>query len=131
MALSERLGERAHSVYLQVMVRRYSAVARTLVAALALFQAGAPSLAAFADSPVAPLGAASSHIEDHTRRNCTPVHPDDCAPCRFLSITAPPSDRAASLADSGCSTGIAAIRTITAAASGGERLQRSRAPPLA
>lgn len=112
-------------------MRRFSVIARMLLVALAMFQAGAPAIASIADSSVASRTAAPSHIEDHTRRNCAPVHPDDCALCRVLSIASQPAGRAVGLACVALRIAVVRDRFDAAPAAIARSLQRSRAPPTA
>ena len=70
------------------MMRPLGPVRRALLLALSIVQMGAPGLAAVADAALstrAGSAEARTHVEDHTRRSCAAVHPDECALCQLLS----------------------------------------------
>lgn len=102
---------------------------RGLILALALFQAGAPLLAALADASGAPSGAVRSHIEDHTHRDCAQVHLEDCALCRVQTTAAPPAASAVGFGRAMLGSLAVPARAVTAPASVTRRLHDSRAPP--
>ncbi len=112
-------------------MRHLSPTRRVLIAALAIVQMAVPALVAIADAEAASRSAgAQVHIEDHTRRSCTAVHPDDCALCQFLSLLSPQRAHAAVLpaADSARPHGCADITRLPTSVV--RALQRTRAPPV-
>ncbi|MFI5310679.1 MAG: hypothetical protein ACHQQ3_05570 [Gemmatimonadales bacterium] len=112
-------------------MRRISRTRRALLATLAVVQMAVPALVAVADAELAirARGSAQSHVEDHTRKNCRPVHADDCALCRLLSHSTPQRAEATLVpaADSApvrhCSDASQLPSPATRA------LERTRAPP--
>ncbi|MFI5310767.1 MAG: hypothetical protein ACHQQ3_06010 [Gemmatimonadales bacterium] len=112
-------------------MRHLSPTRRLLVAALAVVQMAVPALVAIADAELASRSAgAQVHIEDHTRRACTPAHPDDCALCQFLSSLS--SERG-----SGVALPVALAATTGPVCDSSRlpawvavALQRTRAPPV-
>ncbi|HVZ47257.1 MAG TPA: hypothetical protein VG916_00610 [Gemmatimonadaceae bacterium] len=110
---------------------RMNRFARSLAVALAVFQAAAPSVASLADSTVGTRSAVATHIEDHTRRSCVPVHPDNCALCRVLSLAAAPAGASASSIATRRIAGAHIATACETPASPDVRLQHSRAPPAA
>lgn len=67
-------------------MRRHSRAVRTLWLLGAVLQLALPSAAAYADARLDALGAAARpHIESHTTKSCTRIHPPDCALCHYLS----------------------------------------------
>lgn len=117
--------------YIPTPVSRLPASVRTFAMILGLFQAGASPVAAVADALLPPRDP-TSHVEDHTRRTCLPAHPDDCALCRVLSLSAntapdaPAAYMAAAAHDGSPSAGVAAP-----SATWGRGTPPSRAPPTA
>lgn len=73
-------------------MQSWGVLARSLVLAMAIGQAGMPSVLAFADASQGATASAVEHVEDQTRRSCVPVHSDDCTVCRALSTSAPIPD---------------------------------------
>ncbi len=102
---------------------------RALTLALALFQAGAPLLAGLADASGGLRNAPQSHIEDHTHRDCAPVHLDDCALCRVQSTSAPPTDPPGASWQLEPGSPEVFARAVAAPTSAFPRLHQSRAPP--
>jgi hypothetical protein len=67
-------------------MRRHSRPVRMLWLLGAVLQLVLPGAAAYADARVDALGAAARpHIESHTTKSCTRIHPPDCALCHYLS----------------------------------------------
>jgi hypothetical protein len=67
-------------------MRRNSPAVRTLWLLGAAFQLALPGAAGYADARLDALGAAARpHIESHTTKSCTRIHPSDCALCHYLS----------------------------------------------
>jgi len=70
------------------MRRRLSRFARLLWQLTAAMQLALPSFVALADADLeraAQSARATSHVEDHTRKDCAPVHRADCALCQHLT----------------------------------------------
>lgn len=112
-------------------MRRHSPTRRILVAALAILQMAVPALVAIADANAASRSAgAQVHIEDHTRRACKAVHPDNCALCQFLSFLAPQraSATVVPVAALGPSRGFDDAARLPGAIA--RTLHRTRAPPV-
>ena len=69
------------------MVRR-SRLARALWHLTAVMQLVVPLMVTVADAALersAQSPRAASHAEDHTRKDCVPIHRDDCALCQHLT----------------------------------------------
>jgi hypothetical protein len=67
-------------------MQRNSGAVRTLWLLGAALQLALPGAAAYADARLDALGAAARpHIESHTTKSCTRIHPPDCALCHNLS----------------------------------------------
>ena len=111
---------------------RLSRLHRLLVGALAIAQMAVPAIVAIADADLAARagGAEQVHIEDHTRRNCRPEHPDSCALCQLLSHLSP--QRASALLVPATSTDRPATCDDAArlATSFTRARERTRAPPV-
>jgi hypothetical protein len=72
-------------------MRQISPFRRLFIVALAVLQMATPAALAAADALLEARagGPGVVHVEDHTRRNCRPAHPDDCALCQLLSHFSP------------------------------------------
>jgi hypothetical protein len=69
-------------------MRRPSAVIRLFWIGFALLQLVEPPVVQLADGHVeaaSPASASHIHFEDQANGRCAPVHPSDCALCRFLA----------------------------------------------
>jgi hypothetical protein len=67
---------------------RVSRLARLLWHLTAVVQLIVPVMVTLADAELersARSWQATSHVEDHTRKECTPIHRDDCALCQHLT----------------------------------------------
>jgi hypothetical protein len=112
-------------------MRQLSPTRRALIAVLAIFQMGVPALVTVADADLALNSAgAQVHVEDHTGRNCRPVHPDSCALCQLLSHLTPqragaPVVPSTVVARSGPCDDASTLLSYIA-----RSLERSRAPPV-
>jgi hypothetical protein len=113
-------------------MRRLTPARRALFAAFAIVQMAVPAVVAFADADLASAsgGVTQVHIEDHTGRNCRPVHPDDCALCRLLSHFSPQRGQPAAVPRTTSvrlclRDDVAPLLSFRAGA-----LARSRAPPV-
>jgi hypothetical protein len=107
---------------------------RVVLALLALVHVAASPLAMLGEARLVVASAergVRNHIEDHSRPDCAPVHPDQCVLCQFLAHGTPeqtpllqptvPSD-----SDVGYRADSRREPTGTVRA-----LERTRAPPLA
>jgi hypothetical protein len=66
---------------------RVSRLGRFLWHLTAALQLVVPVMVTLADAELersARSAQAASHIEDHTRKDCAPIHRDDCALCKHL-----------------------------------------------
>lgn len=115
-------------------MRRLSRFARVLWQLTAVLQLALPSVVSLADAELeraAQSARATSHVEDHTRRNCPPVHQADCALCQHL--TTPFAKRAAFVLDVPCHLAArptpGALRYRPGASDSRDALPR--APPIA
>ncbi len=107
---------------------------RCVLALLAIVHVAATPLAMLGEAQLVVASAERghrSHIEDHSRPDCAPVHPDECVLCQFLAHATPdqaPLLQAAVLvrADVGYRGDRRSQPTGTSRA-----LERTRAPPLA
>ena len=112
-------------------MRQLSLVRRLLLSAVAVVQFTAPALAVAADARlVADAGTPQVHVEDHSQKNCRPVHPDDCALCQLLTHFSAP--RAAGAAVPSETAGGRAVFDLAPvlAASTARAQARTRAPPV-
>ena len=101
------------------------------MAALAIVQMAVPALVALADAELASRSAgAQVHIEDHTRRACKTVHPDDCALCQFLSFLSPQRANATVLPVAEVARSHVCTDTSRLPSSIVRALHRTRAPPV-
>jgi hypothetical protein len=115
--------------YIQTPMSRLPASVRTFAMILGLFQAGASPAAAIADA-LLPLRAPAAHVEDHTRRSCLPAHPDDCALCRVVSLSANvPREAPHGLVASVVHDTAPDVRGVAPAATWERGTPPSRAPP--
>ena len=67
---------------------RLSRLARVLWHLTAVVQLVVPVMVTLADAALersAQTARATSHVEDHTQKDCAPMHRDDCALCQHLS----------------------------------------------
>jgi hypothetical protein len=113
-------------------MRRITRAHRALLAALAIVQMAVPALVAVADAELAARarGAAQAHVEDHTRRNCRPVHAGDCALCQLLSHFTPQRP-SATIVPGTDSERVRDCRDASRLSSLTTRaLERSRGPPI-
>ncbi|MDQ3699084.1 MAG: hypothetical protein M3373_13850 [Gemmatimonadota bacterium] len=112
-------------------MRRDTPFVRTLWLLCALLQLSLPGLASWAEARIAAAsGAAVAHVEDRTSESCVPVHPADCALCRYVgSREAPPPESASSPARVACAQAPAASAD-TPDRLAALALLRPRAPPL-
>ena len=118
-----------HGPLIVLTMRPPSRLRRTLTVALAIVQVAVPSFVALADATHR-TGAVRVHIEDHTQRNCVPVHSDDCALCRFMSHLSALKAGAPTLL---CTTSVhVAVRSVGVRTPAllARSQQRSRAPPV-
>jgi hypothetical protein len=69
-------------------MRRPSAVIRLVWIGFAMLQRAEPAAVQLADGHLeatSPVSASRTHVEDQANGRCAPVHPSDCALCRFLA----------------------------------------------
>jgi hypothetical protein len=69
-------------------MRRPSAVIRLVWIGFAMLQVAEPAAVQLADGHLeatSPVSASRIHVEDQANGRCAPVHPSDCALCRFLA----------------------------------------------
>jgi hypothetical protein len=111
---------------------RFSPARRLLLAAMAAIQVAVPSLVAIADAELSLRSGsvAQVHVEDHTRRACRAVHPDDCALCQFLSFLSPQRGSAAVVPVAEVARPVSCDDASRLPSSVARALQRTRAPPV-
>ncbi|HEV8411438.1 MAG TPA: hypothetical protein VGQ30_13075 [Gemmatimonadaceae bacterium] len=113
-------------------MRRRSLLSRLLLCGVAIVQMAAPPLAVVADARLTAdsAGASQVHVEDHTQKNCHPVHPDDCALCRLLTHFSAPRAASPSVPIVASARCTACDDAIFLPASIARAHQRTRAPPV-
>ncbi|HTR78446.1 MAG TPA: hypothetical protein VMH39_10060 [Gemmatimonadaceae bacterium] len=106
-------------------------LSRALLSTVAIVQMAVPVFAAVADARlIADSGAAQSHIEEHTQKNCRPVHPDDCVLCQLLTHFSAPRGSAPAIPAAAGAHGAARDGASLLPTSIARALQRTRAPPV-
>ncbi len=111
---------------------RLSPARRLLLAALAIVQMAVPVLAVVADAQLTAdsAGAPLVHIEDHTQKQCRPVHPDDCALCQLLSHFSAPRSSGPAVPSESCTRFSVRDPGTLSLTSVARAIQRTRAPPV-
>lgn len=107
---------------------------RAVFALLAIVQVAASPLAMLGEAQLVVAGAQRghhSHIEDHSRPDCAPLHPDECVLCQFLAHVTP--EGAPPRPPVFIARGNIAVPGYlhSQRASAARALERTRAPPIA